>query len=684
MQSSKNEDVSTQGVSNEQCDNQTVEPEINLKTDTAENYKFNLNFAFHRENAIVQKQSVSSYKKLTPRQQPSMFKNQNDERKEVGDKFSKFILPCFIFLTGRESTHAIRDIIGSADDDPVPKLQELLPSLSSVIRSIFKKSNFKGNPFFHDQQYFNFARSVASLSDDAVLKLTAMIHCGIRSNLSKQKIIILCSKSISKNKGSLMHFNKFLDCLLSTKKQSAKKKVKNIESIPQTPKRRELVMSMFSDVAPELEPRMNAPRQKKLPVFSPRPVADELVHKTKSYILLQTPLQKYVQDALLFNTQYVSLPSGSEGGSTEQSVDEQFINDKEDYFAATAYIPDAQVRIFRIEKALAHLEQGPVSEFCEYPGYLVASIKDIYGTYAPLVFEAMEKDYAKVCSCLIPTFQMVKDRYYEVERDWNQFHTYENCVFGRQMILRVPDPDLSLPMKITRTKEWDYIHEMFNVLSNNQNGTANGAIDDFFRIMKALHGPSYFPRIVVSALQLIPSILQAFRDFDDFIDREIDEDLRFIVKVQLSITELGLKASLTREDSIEDDFLVSDAPRAMKLLVQHYTDMHLNRPGRTCWDAVFGGKEGHALTKKVNAFLAIMDACDVRDEFWPLVDLFDDVQKRKVKIAHYPIMARKLCPVRELFVIDQTGGTINCGKALDQIPQVVLPILFTPPQDLTK
>ena len=423
------------------------------------NLAFLKNFTIHPGEVKVTRKvairKVPVVVKNNARVQLPTFEEHKQHKMNESLTYSKFIFPCYLFLTENQSIHTLLDKTDEFDpsNDPVPKLEYLFPSLSAPIRSLFRHSQTQPTKIDFDERYFWWTQSCANLDNYQVLKLTSQLHCCVKAKFSYSKTFMNCVNLISPISGALDYFTLFLDTLcedvqsISTiplsrtrgthKKSFAQMRQKKnphtfgskLYTVKPTATRSQLFQSSITHISHELDDCSKPPVLKKLPSFQPRVIPSEKdPHVTKSYIRQETILQNHLADALLFNSQYVSLFSGSEGGSNnnECGKDEQLISDQEKYFHATHYIPDAQVIVNRIEKSILFLNQEiEFSPNYLFPGFLIGAIKDVYGSEnAYRIFQALKEDRSQMKDILLPRLYESRDAYYKQEFLWEEFHAY--------------------------------------------------------------------------------------------------------------------------------------------------------------------------------------------------------------------------------------------------------------------
>ena len=616
--------------------------------------------------------------------------------------------------------------LNNPEYDPVPQLESYFPSLSCPIRSLFHHSTSQPPQFFHNQKYFWFSQSCANLGDDEVIKLTAKLKCCVKCNYSYARTLMQCSKYISQVEGASKYFALFLEVLcpskvqndiihlsktrsiskrtleqikqLQFKKQKLQKPISVISNnIPQST----LNKTSFTHISHEMDDCSEPPTFVPLRNFIGRKIPSEKdPHVTISYVKQSTVLQRNIADALLFNSQYVSLFSGSEGGSnTDQSgKDEQLIIDQEDYFLATHYIPDAQVIVNRIEKTIFFLtqEEDPYQNFL-FPGFLISAIRDVYGPEdSYTIFKALKINREKTKEVILPRLIEARNNYYSKEREWNEFHAYENSLFGMQMVMKKEEIDLSIPDSI------EYNENELNVLStfllacaelyfssrsNDQIFSIQKNIVTFFDILTKLTQSKsdeknifYVPFIVVSALKLIPAIIESLNSFEKTLEPHIFEDYKTKYLFNLEITQAELRGLPSSNLSVLDKFLITEATNAMRLIAMHFSYMKSIKSGK--YDLViFGNIIGQTLLHRIMSFVCIFEMCDIRNDFLPLADLYYQYNDSKFPLDKYLEMSRKICPIRGLYsIIKRENETIFDIDIVHQnvVIPLSLPVIFLP------
>lgn len=627
------------------------------------------------------------------------FKNQINEIHDKIEKFLKnqkirisdFALPCFIFLTTFNSTHGIAAAVSNVDD-VASYIQSIMPNLSQEIMNQINGTKIPVKM----TTYSYFLKSIDGLSDASVLKLAAMISYYVREDYSQTQIFVKCSTLISTSYNAAISFNNFLKDLLADQPQDDSEEEDDESEKKISYTRKELLKKTISTALVD-DYSKEPPRKINLPSY--KPISREGRQKVGcSYVINPTDLPKGLKESLLFNTCYVSVFSGSEGGNIDSTSElDQLIRDQEEYFKETQYYPDAQVRINRIEKSLSFLRS---KEMCHnFPGFLILAIKDIYGSSAWDIFQALSVNWSDTSLVLIDRMSQVINNYYSLDINWRNFHSYENGVMGGQMMLKVPEPNLALPMTIAFSKEgqdWNELQLMLAAtckyikLDTDTSAELERAALRFFSVIENVAESDekircYMPRLFISAIQIIPEIIDAIHRFDQTLNSMLGGEYCFAALAQLKIAECTAKyrQSLTGEDN---NIMTKDVSRVMKLVVQHFMQRQSwksgqKKPDSSIISAFFGSIEGVTLIKRVKIFTSIMSMLMLRGEFDPLIDVFNQFKAGEVSEKLYKKRVRDICPSCGLFAISNHGkGIIRVRSAMEGAPTLtVVPVLIRPP-----
>ncbi|EAY00996.1 hypothetical protein TVAG_154660 [Trichomonas vaginalis G3] len=437
-----------------------------------------------------------------------------------------------------------------------------------------------------------------------------------------------------------------------------------------------------------------APIQQNLPNYKTPPrIRSE--KRGMSYELKETQLPEGFKEQLLFNTKFVSVPSGSEGGNIEGGVDDQLIIDQEEYFKLTQFYPDAQVKISRIEKALSFLKHDDSKV---YPGYLVLAIKDLYGQSCWDVFMGLKVDWPKISKILINRFDETLRNYYMTDDiTWRNYLHYENGVIGGQLMTKVPEPNLTLPMTINVQDHLESLKKLLHLIcgiikTSEISQDIQRSSELFFKIIENVANNEtkircYMPRIFISAIQLLLAILLAFDAFDKKIHTIIGEEYLYDVKTNLVLNEITDSFHERIQSQELTKFISSiEIPRVMKLLVQCFILRKQQRSLTQFINAAFGSFEGVTLIKRIKSFTSIMHMLVLRGEFEPLVDVFEQYMSGRCSEKLYKKRVRDICPSRGLFAISNHGkGVIRVRHASDGAPMLtVVPVLMIPPPEFNQ
>ena len=675
------------------------------------NFKIESTIAKIRKNVIIKKAPVVFSERFF--HQPISYNKEIPKKVDDTLYYSKLILPCFIFLTEDRSIHSILndEEISNANFDPIPKLESLFPSLSCEFYGFFKNSHSQLPQYTHNAKYFNFKQSCANLSDDDVITLTSKIKCCLKCNYSYARTMSQCTEYISCIEGTEQYFSLFIESLFSPKTQNDiiplsrtrsiskrtlvqikqlqykhKKLYHPIQSVSATPNNNALsniFQTSLNHISHEMDDCSEPPSYIELPSYEGRKIPSEKdPHVTKSYIRQQTVLQQHLSDALLFNSQYVSLFSGSEGGSNsdQSGRDEQLIKDQEDYFLATHYIPDAQVIVNRIEKTIYFLtqEEDPYQKYL-FPGFLIGAIRDLYGpSDSYTIFKALKTNREMTKEVILPRLIEARNNYYSKEREWDEFHAYEHSLFGMQMVMKKQEIDLCVPDTVElNEQQFDLLSNFlivctelyFKSRSNDQIHSIRKNVVAFFDLLskmsqephkepkenQAFGNVAYIPFIVVSALKLLPAIIDSLNSFEKTLEPHFFEDYKTKILINLEITQTELRGiTFGTSMSTLDTFIASDATKIMKLVAMHIStlDTFTSLKGNRKPDiVVFGNDIGQNLLHRILSFVGIFEMCDIRNEFLPLCDIYNEYYNSNTPLDKYLETAKKICPFRGLYSI---------------------------------
>ena len=431
------------------------------------------------------------------------------------------------------------------------------------------------------------------------------------------------------------------------------------ETSTTTPTSNAFLLSYFVQSVPEFEDtRVPVEHEFKMEAM-PRTkrVQKVLPHYTVSYIRDESALQSDIVSSFLFNSQFISVLTGSEGGGGDRDDDDDQASGAEIYqfFQVTSVVPDLQVKLANLKRSYAMLVTRPLPEFNRFPTFLLYAIHLLFEKSSRKVIAEMVEHYDHFAPVLADAILNVLEK---INNDMPKFLLFLSgrCSFyasrsylgfldrkfdsAKQRLSKEKDP-IVIKMDSNVKHVYNFLKAYCSVVHSDLKPARL-----FFELIDSLHGELFINRPFAGALVLIPAMVESFQVIDDnFIhDRHDELTLRARDRFLLKVAEKSVLA----EGSESDEFIRGDAPLSMRMFLDYAVAMSTARKEISPQKLTFATYNGCKLMNMINTFSGILQSLQINGDFFALSDLYYEQREFKMDYlgaAADILQGREICGI---------------------------------------
>ena len=425
--------------------------------------------------------------------------------------------------------------------------------------------------------------------------------------------------------------------------------VKQASSISTVP-----FVQFFAQSAPEFEDRRSPPEHSFVLESTEPPLNTAVPHHTVSYIRHLSPLQADVVSSFLFNSEYISVQTGSEGGDGNDDDDMAFGAEIYQFFQVTSVVPDLQVKMANFKRTYAMLVTRPFSAYNRFPEYLLFTIHMVFEKSSKKILDAMNTNYEMMAPVIAKTVKNVIDkingempRYLMFLTSRYSFHAARSY-YGFQNVKldqakkRLNENKGPITLEIAPDTLWVYrfMKSYCNVVHHDLKPARL-----FFQVMENLQGELLMHKQFVGALILISTMTDGFREFDERFTQETRDILTLEArdKFILKVAERSVIDGTT-----PNDFIHSDAPLSMRLFFEYAVALSTTQKDISPQKLTFATYSGCKLMSQINTFCGILSSLQITGEFFALCDTYYEhlhSQMNYVGEVSQILQGRRICGI---------------------------------------
>jgi hypothetical protein len=536
----------------------------------------------------------------------------------------KSVLPSYLQQSDRASPHlAAHQLIcsdGAFDAVHFPELKLTSTSLEGEI--------CQPNSIFNDLHSLSLG-----LSESAYMKVCSLLMISRGAKVPTRRCHAVMIGIAAKNPYCTFAIPRLMNSLRSSR-DSPVVPVLTHDALAGSQK--STLLQYFSSRVPEFverrQPIIDTP---KLPSFPPQERIDQpnapVKHYGVSYVELRSPLSSDVFASFLFNSLYVSVHIGAEGGTGR---DEDEILESESYFNSTFMVPTLQVMMANLKRSYAMLETRPLPEFNRFPIYLLRAIAMIYEKSNKKVLQEMRNHY-EITSKAVS--QAIHGAIRRLEIEMPKWTLYMDCrnnlrssrtsykydAQGAKLAIERLRGENEAVLEIGR-EESDVLCFLKAFCEEIGQHTIQ-AFDLFFELIENPKIEILVPRAFASALFVVPALVSLFRDLDSQFERSMTDSLALRLRDRFILKES--EKMIGMDDSPSDRFVHSDAPLSMRMFLDYAAAVRLHKTEVSPEKLVFATFVGLELMKELDTFTALLNAIAIGGDFIALCDVyFEKVQ----------------------------------------------------------
>lgn len=362
-------------------------------------------------------------------------------------------------------------------------------------------------------------------------------------------------------------------------------------------------------------------------------------HYTVSYILDESAIQSDIVSSFLFNSQFISVLTGSEGGGGDRDDDDDQASGAEIYqfFQMTTVVPDLQVKLENLKRSYALLVTRPFPEYNRFPRHLMftmhllfeksarkvlAEMIDHYEHFAPVLSKKILAVINKINDDL-PKFLLFLTGRCSFYASRSYFGFLDNKFDSAKRRLTRDDK----PIKIKMTADVKWVYMFLKAYSSVVHGDLKPA-HMFFDLIDTIEGELFVHRPFAGLMILIPTMVESFKVIDEHFlhDRHDVLVLRAIDRFLVKVAE----KTVLVDGSEADEFLRSEAPLSMRMFLDYAVAMSTARKEISPQKLTFATYNGCKLMNMINTFSGVLRSFQVNGDFFALSDAYHEQKKHKM------------------------------------------------------
>ena len=431
---------------------------------------------------------------------------------------------------------------------------------------------------------------------------------------------------------------------------------------------------LFSQSIPEFEDKRTPPSNA-WPFWKTEPLPQlPSTHHTVSYVQSISPLQADPFASFLFNSEYISVQTGTEGGESYDDDDIALGAELLRFFQVTSVVPDLQVKMANLKRTYAMLVTRPLPEYNRFPEYLIFTIHMLFEKSSRKILDEMNENYERMAPAIAKAVRQVIEkinvempRYLMFLTSRYSFHAARSYYgFHNEKLNQAKKRlnDHSEPVVLDMTSEMMYVYHFLESYCNVVHNDSKPA-KRFFEVLGDIKNELLMNRPFAVALLLISTLADGFKEFDERFAQETRDILtleardKFIVKIaEKSVLVDGMESNT---------FIHSEAPLSMRLFFEYAVTLSTSRKDISPQKLTFATYSGCKLMSQLNTFCGLLSSLEITGEFFSLCDLYYEQLNCKFDYLGEAIdilQGRQICgiskPTSDRIVIRNVPSSRTC------------------------